>query len=73
MFGATLDAYLATFCVSVVPNVLLILIPQSWIEETSKTRRFNIQHILLCFAAAGLLGDVFLHVSNEIITLHTHV
>jgi zinc transporter ZupT len=56
------NAYFATFVISVLPNVLLFFIPQSWIENTDDRKKtFNVQHILLCFAAAGLMGDVFLH------------
>lgn len=53
------DAFVATFFISLLPNVLLIAIPSRFLLKNGKS--FNVQHVLLCFAAGGLLGDVFLH------------
>lgn len=48
-------AYLATSIISIVPNLVLFLIPDDFIKSS---RGGN---YLLCFSAGALLGDVFLH------------
>lgn len=47
------NAFLATFYISVVPNVILLFVPAN-IKGSSL-------NILVSFAVGGLLGDVFLH------------
>jgi zinc transporter 7 len=67
-------AFLATFYISVVPNLFLLFVPAN--ISTSKL------NILVSFAVGGLLGDVFLHLLphafvenyNEIATFgHDHI
>ena len=53
------QALFSTFIISVIPNVLLYFIP---IEYMSKPiRGVLMRNVMMCFAAGGLLGDVFLH------------
>lgn len=54
------SALLSTLFISTLPNILLYLIPTKWLIK-NRHDVLNIQHILLCFAAGGLLGDVLLH------------
>ena len=49
-------AFGAICLISVLPNVLLFLIPADKIASR------EVRHVLLSFAAAALLGDVFLHI-----------
>ena len=69
--NVAINAYLATTSISFIPNVLLFIIPDSWIKVDPKAR-FNMQNILLCFAGAGLLGDVFLHSIPHLLLPHDH-
>ncbi|KAL1495951.1 hypothetical protein AB1Y20_014593 [Prymnesium parvum] len=52
-----LSAILATALISLAPMLVLPLLPPM---ESERGRRA--QPLLLCFAAGGLLGDVFLHI-----------
>lgn len=65
------DAYIAIGLISLLPNLLLVFIPAKWL--TTKTHNgLNFQNMFLCFAAAGLLGDVFLHTLPHLLGSHTH-
>jgi len=66
------DAYIAIFLVSALPNLLLILIPSSLLTAKAKKGSLNFQNMLITFAAAGLLGDVFLHTLPHLIAPHDH-
>ncbi|KAI0244243.1 hypothetical protein L0F63_006290, partial [Massospora cicadina] len=48
-----INAFLATFYISIVPNLLLLFVPAN-IKGSSL-------NVLVSFAVGGLLGDVFLH------------
>ena len=63
------NAYIAIGLVSLLPNALLIIIPYDWLNGKSRTG-LDIQSMMLCFAAAGLLGDVFLHTLPHLLTEH---
>lgn len=65
------SALFSTFIISSVPNLLLYLIPNSWLKKNDK-RGVNVQHILLSFAAGGLLGDVILHIIPHLLVPHEH-
>jgi zinc transporter 7 len=66
-------AILATITVSILPNLLLIFIPSNILISNKKsTSYFNYQHILLCFASGGLLGDVLLHIIPHLLSKHNH-
>jgi zinc transporter 7 len=65
------NAYIATIIISVLPNLLLLFIPFAILKEKTY-RGLNVKHILMCFAAAGLLGDVFLHTIPHLISEHHH-
>jgi zinc transporter 7 len=68
------QAFLATAAISLIPNVLLFAIPTSVLTAKDKTRGDGIvyQHIMLCFAAGGLLGDVVLHTLPHLMLPHDH-
>ena len=57
--------YISTAIISVVPNVILFLIPDWFLHSLNGTR------YMLCFAAGALLGDVFLH-SLPHLLMHDH-
>ena len=57
------NAIVSVSIISIVPNLLLYLIPTSY--ETKGN--LNIQHVLLSFASGGLLGDVFIHALPHIL------
>jgi solute carrier family 39 (zinc transporter), member 7 len=65
------SALFSTFIISSVPNLLLYLIPNSWLKKNDK-HGINVQHILLSFAAGGLLGDVILHIIPHLLVPHSH-
>lgn len=65
------NAYIATTVVSILPNVLLFLIPSTLLLQKT-VNGLNWKHILLCFAAAGLLGDVFIHTIPHLLGGHDH-
>ena len=44
----------ATLLISVIPNVLLFFIPNSWIDGDSKSS-LNVSKTMLSFASGGLL------------------
>ena len=50
-----MEAYVATFIISTIPNLVLFFVPSSVVNSISATS------YMLCFAAGALLGDVFLH------------
>ncbi len=64
------QALLSTFVISVVPNVLLYFIPIK--VMTVPIRGVLVRNVLMCFAAGGLLGDVFLHTLPHLILPHSH-
>jgi zinc transporter ZupT len=65
-----MKAFLATFLISALPNILLIGIPAHML--TRKTNRLDYQNVLLSFASGGLLGDVFLHIVPHLLEEHAH-
>jgi solute carrier family 39 (zinc transporter), member 7 len=65
------SALLSTLFISTLPNILLYLIPSKWLKR-GKNDTLNIQHVLLCFAAGGLLGDVLLHSIPHLLSPHKH-
>lgn len=65
------SALLSTLFISTLPNILLYLIPSKWLKR-GKNDTLNIQHVLLCFAAGGLLGDVLLHSIPHLLSPHQH-
>lgn len=65
------NAYIATTAVSILPNVLLFLIPSKLLLQKT-VGGINVKHVLLCFAAAGLLGDVFIHTIPHLLGAHDH-
>ena len=65
------SALLSTLFISSVPNLLLFLIPNSWLKKKNK-QTINVQNILLTFAAGGLLGDVILHIIPHLLVPHDH-
>jgi solute carrier family 39 (zinc transporter), member 7 len=65
------SALLSTLFISTLPNILLFLIPSKWLTR-GKNDALNIQHILLCFAAGALLGDVLLHSIPHLLSPHKH-
>lgn len=70
--GAWYDAYIAILLVSALPNLLLFLIPSNILISNGKKGALNFQNMMLSFAAAGLLGDVFLHTLPHLIAPHSH-
>jgi len=60
---AITQAFIATFIISLVPNVLLFLIPSKYMSGP-------VQHIMLSFAAGALLGDVFIHALPHLLLTH---
>ena len=65
-------AYIAVGLVSLAPNLLLIFIPSSILTQKRGGDSVNFQNLMLSFAAAGLLGDVFLHTLPHLIAPHSH-
>ncbi len=67
-------AFVATATVSILPNILLVVIPSKWFENSPGKKKawFNVANLLLCFAVAGLLGDVFLHIIPHLLGAHSH-
>jgi zinc transporter 7 len=57
----------ATVAISLVPTMVLPLLPADMCSPGSRTLR-----VLLAFAAGGLLGDVFLHLIPHIMSPHLH-
>jgi zinc transporter ZupT len=76
--SSAINAFLSVTVVSVLPNLLLYLIPESVLvpqqdEKYRKKKRINWTNIMLCFAAGGLLGDVFLHILPHMLgSGHSH-
>lgn len=68
------DALVATAIVSILPNLLLVFIPSSFFQPAAKGKKqsINWSNLLLCFAIAGLLGDVFLHILPHMMGAHSH-
>jgi zinc transporter 7 len=68
------QAFLATTAISVLPNCLLFLIPSSFFLAPAKGKKnlINWTNLLLCFAIAGLLGDVFIHILPHLMGTHSH-
>lgn len=64
------QALVSTFVISVVPNVLLYLLPMKYI--TAPVRGVLVRNVMMCFAAGGLLGDVFLHTLPHLLLEHSH-
>ncbi|KAJ1404573.1 Zinc/iron permease [Ochromonadaceae sp. CCMP2298] len=65
-----LHAYMAIGLISLLPNLLLIFIPSGMLVQ--KPGKINVQNIFLSFAAAGLMGDVFLHTLPHLLAPHSH-
>jgi zinc transporter ZupT len=65
-------AYVAVLLVSALPNLLLVFIPTSLLTTKSSARGLNYHSMMKSFAAAGLLGDVFLHTLPHLIAPHSH-
>lgn len=65
------NALLSTILISTLPNILLFLFPADFLTSR-RGAKFNLQRVLLCFAAGGLLGDVFLHLLPHLISPHDH-
>jgi len=61
-------AILSVIVISLVPNLLLYLIPTSFLTSTS---RINVSKIMMTFASGGLLGDVFLHMIPDLLGMQT--
>lgn len=64
------SALTSTFFISLVPNLLLYLIPSRWFQE--KNQKYNLKNVMMCFAAGGLLGDVLLHAIPHLMLPHDH-
>ncbi|OMJ30338.1 CWF19-like protein 1-like protein [Smittium culicis] len=58
------SAILATFYISLFPNLILLIIPQNLSP--------NFLRIMVSFAVGGLLGDVFLHLLPHIFSSSAH-
>ena len=65
-------ALIATGLISLLPNLLLFLLPSSIFATERKSKQLNVSNILLAFAVAGLLGDVFLHILPHMLVPHDH-
>jgi hypothetical protein len=61
LFSIQKNAFAATLLISLLPNLLLFVIPSSLLSSERKSR-INYQNLLLMFSSGGLLGDVFLHI-----------
>ena len=70
-FSGPFLALLATTAISVVPNVLLYLIPVDVLSQNT-FNGINAKKIMLAFACGGLLGDVFLHTLPHLLGVHHH-
>ena len=68
------QAFAATTAISLIPNILLFFIPTNVLTATRKLNNGGIvwQHVLLSFAAGGLLGDVVLHTIPHLMMPHDH-
>ena len=67
------QAFSACFLISLLPNLLLFIIPSYLLQnDANKKRQINVQNIFLYFASGGLLGDVFLHIIPHMLTEHNH-
>ena len=64
------QALLSTFAISVIPNVLLYLIPIEYLS--TPLYGIFIKDIMMSFASGGLLGDVFLHSLPELLSQDHH-
>lgn len=62
------SAFAATLLISVIPNVILVAVPDSLLKKSKN--RLNFQNIFLCFASGALLGDIFLHLIPHLLS-HT--
>jgi zinc transporter 7 len=65
--GTSLNAFTATLAISLLPNLLLFIIPGSFFSP-SRPGKLNYQNISLLFAAGGLFGDVFIHTIPDLLT-----
>ena len=65
-------AFCATGIISLLPNLILFGIPSSILTSKQRKGAINYQHIMLCFAAGGLLGDVLLHTIPHLLMPHDH-
>jgi solute carrier family 39 (zinc transporter), member 7 len=66
------DAYIAITAISVLPNLLLILIPSKFLQNKGNGSSLNVQNLMISFASAGLIGDVFLHTLPHLLAPHSH-
>jgi zinc transporter 7 len=81
--SAWTQALTVTGIISVLPNILLVFLPEQWFkldtrekpndEKKKGEKKLRLGKMFLMFAAAGLLGDVFLHAVPHILHGHTHV
>ena len=62
-------AMASTTAISVLPNVLLYLIPVTALSQKS-INGLNVKKTMLSFACGGLLGDVFFHTLPHLLGLH---
>lgn len=65
------QAYVAIGLISLIPNLILIPIPYSWLK-VELSNGWNIRSIFMCFASAGLLGDVLLHTLPHLLGGENH-
>lgn len=70
-FSGIFLALASTTAISVIPNLLLYLIPVSFLSQ-STFNGLNVRKTMLSFACGGLLGDVFFHTLPHLVGLHHH-
>ncbi len=63
-------AFSYTAIISLIPNVLLYLIPINIINDT--VFGINFRHIMLSFASSAMLSDVLLHMIPHLLMPHDH-
>lgn len=64
------NACLATFTISALPIAMLLLIRVDSLKANINS--VKLLNVMLCFAAGGLLGDVFLHAIPHLLMPHSH-
>lgn len=63
-------AFGVTVLISLVPNLLLYLVPTSMLTRKPRRGELVLSSLFLCFACGGLLGDVFIHILPHLLSEH---
>lgn len=71
-FTNYLHAYIAILAISILPNLLLYFIPLHLLTDNKKDNSLNYQSMILNFASAGLIGDVFIHTLPHLLINNHH-